>query len=395
MSTGKHTIIANARIVLSDRVVPRGYLVFRDGVVAEIGEGAAPQGTVATDAGGRTTTAGLVDVHTHGVETYLYERSGEDLRRGVSRLARFGTTTVLPTLYSTMSRAHLAHLEGLAAVCDEDLGCHVPGFHLEGPFLALSGAAGRQLPADLGLLRELLAACRGKVRVMSVSPEVKGVVGLIEHLVGAGVAVFLTHTAATAAETRRAVDAGARHATHFYDVFPVPAETEPGVRQVGAVEVLLSDPRCTVDFIADGVHVDPEAIRLALCCKGWGGVALISDSNIGAGLAAGRFETPWGFPVRVSPEDAARIDDPKHVEFGGLAGSSLTMNRAVSNIAKWFGPTECELWSVATSNPARIAGLAKGVGRIEVGGPADVVIWNSDFTPHRTYLGGNEVFAAE
>jgi N-acetylglucosamine-6-phosphate deacetylase len=103
------------------------------------------------------------------------------------------------------------------------------------------------------------------------------------------------------------------------------------VRPVGAVESILADPRASVDFIADGVHVHPTAIRAAVAAKGWQGVILITDSNIGAGLAGGIYDTPWGFQIRVSPTTAAR-----HAEKNTLAGSALTMNRGMANLLSWL-----------------------------------------------------------
>jgi N-acetylglucosamine-6-phosphate deacetylase len=108
------------------------------------------------------------------------------------------------------------------------------------------------------------------------------------------------------------------HATHFYNVFYPPAESDPGVRPVGAVEAILADPRASVDFIADGVHVHPTAIRAAIAAKTWAGVILITDSNIGAGLPAGVYDTPWGYRVKVAPGKAAR-----HETKNFLAGSAL------------------------------------------------------------------------
>ena len=101
--------------------------------------------------------------------------------------------------------------------------------------------------------------------------------------------VFMTHTMATVDETRRAIDAGVRHATHFYDVFPSPEETDRGVRPCGAAEVVLADERVSVDFILDGVHVEAVAVQVALRCKGPVGVCLATDANVGAGLPPGSY----------------------------------------------------------------------------------------------------------
>jgi N-acetylglucosamine-6-phosphate deacetylase len=275
-----------------------------------------------------------------------------------------------------------------------DAAC-LPGFHLEGPFLAITGAGADTLPGDLVLLKELLAATGDRVTAMSVSPDTPDIIPVIEHLAACNINVFITHTRATPEQTAAAIDAGARHATHFYDVFPVPAETDPGVRPVGAVEAILADRRCTVDFIADGVHVHPTAIRAAVVAKGWAGVSLITDSNIGAGLPAGIYETPWGFPIKTSPGNAARIDMPGHKSHGGLAGSSLTMDRGISNLRRWLNLPEEHVWAMGTANPARIAGL-QSKGGLHPGMDADFVLWDEDsdgdLCACQTWVGGRCVY---
>src|SRR5690606_15341739 len=110
------------------------------------------------------------------------------------------------------------HLESLTAALDKVAGVHVPGFHLEGPFLAITGAGGLTMNPDLKFLDELLAACGGRVTAMSLSPEKPGVIAAIERLVERGVQPFLTHTRASYEDTWAAIEAGATHATHFYDV---------------------------------------------------------------------------------------------------------------------------------------------------------------------------------
>lgn len=221
---------------------------------------------------------------------------------------------------------------------------------------------------------------------MSLSPDAPGIVPVIRRLTEQGVRVFLTHTRAGVEDTEKAIAAGATHATHFYNVFYPPAETEPGVRPVGAVETILADPRVSVDFIADGVHVHPMAIRAAVAAKGWQGVLLITDSNIGAGLPPGVYPTSWGFSVRVSPSTAAR-----HAIENTLAGSALTMDRGVANLLQWLSLPPEQVWAMATLNPARLLGLA-GKGRMQVGADADLVLWDADLTARRTWVNGNTVY---
>ena len=373
MSTSR---IENVRLVFPGEKIATGSLQLAEGKIAAIDfhpvAGQPP-----------LLTPGLIDVHTHGIGHHIYEAGPAALGAAAATLAQFGTTAVLPTLYAALTRNRLSELDLLAGALEKTA---LPGFHLEGPFLALAGAGAQTLPGDLGLLAELLAACRQRVRAMSISPETPNIVPVIQRLREAGVAVFMTHTRASVDQTEAAIAAGAQHATHFYDVFPVPLETEPGVRPVGAVEAILADRRASVDFIADGVHVHPVAIKAALAAKGWSGILLISDSNIGAGLLPGIHETPWGYRVRVAAGDAAR-----HATQGFLAGSALTMNAGIRNLLGWLDLPAEQIWAMGTLNPARLAGLTNK-GRIAVGADADLVLWDDNLEPLKTWMGGKCVY---
>ena len=390
--------ITNVRILSPGHSVTRGSLLLSDGRIARIDTSVSPDttpGATVIDGAGGLLTPGLIDLHTHGIGTHLYERSPEDLHAAARLLPRFGTTCVLPTLYRVMSRPSFGLLEALADALPQVRGVSMPGLHLEGPFLALPGAGAETIPGDVQLLKDLLAACRGRALAMSISPDTPNILPVIEHLRERRIAPLITHTRATVEQTQAAIAAGAVHATHFYNVFPAPAETEPGCRACGAVEAILADSRVSVDFIADGVHVPPVAIRAALAAKGAAGVMLITDSNIGAGLPPGEYETTWGFRVRVAPGDAARIGTPGHPAYGLLAGSALTMDQGVRNLARWLPSlAEHDLWSLATANPARLIGLEhKGV--VLAGADADLVLWDDVWRAVRTWVAGRCVWTDE
>jgi len=391
--------ITNARVVRPGVGTELGNVLVRDGKVAAIDPELMelPADCERIDAGEDLLTPGLVDIHTHGIHEFSYERGPNDLLDGTALLGRYGTTCILPTLYKLLERSSFAKLERLAAALPSVTSVDVPGFHLEGPFLAIPGAGASTVSGDLGLLDELLSAAEGRVRAMSVSPDCPNIIPVIERLREKSIAVFMTHTRASVEQTAVAIDAGASHATHFYDVFPAPPETEPGVRPVGAVETILADKRCTVDFICDGVHVDPMAIRSAVAAKGWQGVIAISDSNVGAGLTEGVYSTPWGYDVKVSERDAARVHDVAHPLHGLLAGSSLTMDRALSNLRDWLDLPSHDIWAMGTCNPARVIGLSRK-GVLEAGADADLVLWQENagrLQAIRTWLRGVCVYHAQ
>jgi N-acetylglucosamine-6-phosphate deacetylase len=382
-------LLRNVRILEPGRRIVTGDLLVCNGRVA--GQNPVPQAVgddvVEIFGNGRLLTPGLIDIHTHGIRQSLYEEGGEGLRSAARELSRFGVTTILPTIIPRPDKPECFKLlSDLAAAIPEIRDVNVPGLHLEGPFMAVGGAACPTLPGDLDLLNRLLESCGGRVTVMSVSPETPGILPLIAELRRRNIRVFLTHTRATVEQTEAALAAGACHATHFYNVFYAPLESDPGVRPAGAVEAILADARATVDFIADGVHVHPTAIRAAVAAKSWNGVILITDSNVGAGLPSGVYPTTWGFPVRVSPESAAR-----HATENTLAGSTLTMDRGMANLLRWLDLPPEQIWAMGTLNPARLLGLT-GKGHLDTGADADLVLWDDDLTAAMTWTQGALVY---
>jgi len=156
------------------------------------------------------------------------------------------------------------------------------------------------------------------------------------------------------------------------------------------VEAVYANSEVTVDFIADGVHVHPLAIRATLAAKGFRGISLITDSNIGAGLPEGLYDTPWGYPVYVKPGNGARIAGD-HPSKGVLAGSALTMNAGIVNLLRWLDLPPAQVWAMGAANPARCVGLTRK-GNIAAGMDADLVLWNDDLTPVSTWVMGKKVY---
>jgi N-acetylglucosamine-6-phosphate deacetylase len=382
----------NVRSIRPGEEIAPGRLLVEDGTIARVNPpaDACPPDATRIDGGGRLLGPGLIDLHTHGIAHYQFDSGPESLAAGAKILPSFGVTCMAATIVPKARPDLLEHLATIADALPGMEGAQVPGLHLEGPFVALPGAGCDTVPGDVGFLGELLGACRGRVLAMSISPDTPNILPVIERLHELGIAIFITHTAANAEQAQAAIDAGAHHATHFYDVFPLPEQTEPGVRPVGMLEAIYANPSVTVDFIADGVHVHPLAIRAALAAKGFQGISLITDSNIGAGLPEGLYDTPWGYPVYVKPGNGARIAGD-HPHKGVLAGSALTMNVGIANLLDWLKLPPAQVWAMGTANPARCVGLTRK-GLIADGMDADLVLWNDDLTPAGTWVMGKQVY---
>lgn len=382
-------IVRDAQLVKPGEAVIQGDILIRNGTIAAVGQVTSGERAGASEipAQGRLLTPGMIDLHTHGIGRSLYQTGAQGLRECAREIPRFGTTCVLPTIVPHPTEQTFSQLREISAAIPSIQEASVPGLHLEGPFMTCGGAACPTLPGDLNLLDKLLVACGNRVTAMSLSPDAPNILPIIRRLRDKDIRVLLTHTRADVEQTDAAIDAGATHATHFYDVFYAPAEKDPGVRPVGAVESILADPRMSVDFIADGVHVHPTAIRAALAAKGWPGLVLITDSNIGAGLPPGQYDTPWGFEVKVDPKTAAR-----NATTGSLAGSALTMDRGMANLLSWLKLPPEQVWAMGTLNPARILGLTQK-GILEPGADADIVLWDDGLQAAMTWVGGRLVYA--
>jgi len=341
------------------------------------------------DGSGSYLAPGYMDVHFHGSGNYLVDRGPEDVTALCGLLPQYGVTGYLPTITPGQEGAEVPFLASLAAL--SPAGAQILGFFLEGPFVALKGA----IPLDkmrsapgADHVRALREAGAPFPVVFGAAPDAEAVLDLIPHMAAGNVPVFTTHTAATVEVMQSGIDAGISHATHFYDVFPCPAVSDPGVRPCGAVEAILADPRVTVDFILDGEHVHPVAVQMALECKGPGGVCLITDANIGAGLPPGRHRGIWGTDIDFAYPGAPARMVTDGEENGCLAGSGLTMDRAVRNAVKLVGVSIPQAVRMASANPARVLRLEGSKGTVIPGYDADLVLLDRDLEVRTTWVGG-------
>jgi N-acetylglucosamine-6-phosphate deacetylase len=321
-----------------------------DGVIVEVGEGAAPAG--ALDAGSALLTPGFVDLQVNGVDDVDFVSADPDSWRRAGRAQlEEGVTAYCPTFITAPFDDYPPALERAREAKADAQRRSLPavvGVHLEGPFLG--GAPGAHpvdlvRPADPGWLRTVLAEFPGLVKIVTLAPEADPGSAATRLLREEGVAVALGHSTATAEKARAAVDAGAQLVTHLFNAMGPLHHREPGL--AGAA---LDDDRLTPTLIPDLVHVHPAVLRLAIRQKH--NVALITDRVATTGL-------------RVTDDSAARLAD------GTLAGSTLSMERAVRNTVGLGVPVERAV-EMASTIPAGALGLTDR-GRIAPGMRADLV----------------------
>lgn len=299
-----------------------------------------------------------------------------------AKLPSTGVTSYLPTLISSPCELY----EPFLAALEHDgpkPGARVLGAHLEGPFLAPSrkGAhdAANLRPVDTGFLRRLLGL--GRVRVMTLAPELTRAREAIELLREEGTVASAGHTEATYEEVLAAVDAGLELGTHLYN-----AMSAMGHRAPGAVGALLASERVRVGVVPDGVHVHKGALRVAYRIKGPENLFLVTDAMAAAGMPPGDYEL-GGRRVRLD-DGAVRLPD------GTLAGSALTMDLAVRNVAKLLGIPTRDAVRMATETPADVLGM-RGKGRIVPGADADLALLAPDGTVEETVVAGVSVYRRE
>lgn len=374
--------------IVTENVIVSGYLVLDGGKIADVTL-EKPQCEI-EDRSDCYLLPGFIDMHIHGVHNFLVDDGPEALAGMCRTLPRYGVTGFLPTVSPSPMGQDSAYLKTLSATSPE--GTHILGFHLEGPFLALTGAFNKDAIGGGGADRvnALIAAAKPYKCIFSISPDVDGIFDLIPIMAQDDTPVFMTHTAANVQQAQKAIELGARHCTHFYDVFPCPPVSEPGVRPSGIVEAVLADPRVSVDFILDGVHVDPIAVKMALVAKqsGPGSVCLITDANVGAGFQPGTYTFGNMGDICFDYPGAPARSVKDHT----LAGSGLTLDVALRNAVKLLGLDLVAASKLLSYNPAKVLHLEKQKGLLASGYDADFVVLDSNLEVQSTWVSGKEFY---
>jgi N-acetylglucosamine-6-phosphate deacetylase len=356
-------LLGGIRLATPDDVVDDAWLTVDGDRVTRVGRGRAP-GRVDLDLDGALVVPGFVDLHCHGGGGASY--GSDDAGRAAAFHLWHGTTTTLASLVSGPPDVLEEQVSRLAALTRDGL---VAGTHLEGPFLARTrcGAHDPTVLRDPSLaeIDRLTAAAGGTLRMMTLAPERAGALDAIARLTTAGVVAAIGHTEATYEQTRAAIAAGARVATHIGNAMPPVHHRMPG-----PVLALLEDDRVACELINDGIHLHPAFVTDVRRRAGAERVVLITDAIAAAGTGDGEFRV-GAVAVRVSG-GAARVEAT-----GVLAGSTLTLGEAFRRAVTEGGFSIPEAVRATSTTAARLLGRPDR-GYVRVGAQADLVVLDTE-----------------
>ncbi|WP_420237041.1 N-acetylglucosamine-6-phosphate deacetylase [Telmatobacter bradus] len=345
-------------------------VVIEDGLIVSISTRASkelPAQAQVLDYPGATLAPAFFDVHIHGCSGHdVMEATPEALRAVGSFLASRGTGSYLATTVTAPLDATLRSLSGLAKLLSQptpEAQARPLGIHLEGPFLSHQ-KRGVHPPADLlepscATFDRLYEAAEGHVRLMTLAPELPGAAELAAHATARGVRISMGHSNATAAEARTCIASGAVSATHTFNAMRALDHREPGI-----LGIVLANDDLFAELICDGIHTAPEIVKLWWSAKGPQRAILVTDAMSATGMPDGEYLL-GGFPVQVA--------NGKAMSGGVLAGSVLTLDRALTNFIAYTGAPLEQALRLLTANPASMIGLADQASSLTVGRPANLV----------------------
>jgi N-acetylglucosamine-6-phosphate deacetylase len=309
---------------------------------------------------------GLLDLQCNGfagVDFNHSETTIEEVRESIRALWRHGCTSVLPTIITgTVERMESFFHRLGEALHDPSIAKSVPGFHLEGPFISPEeGARGAHplhavRPAEKRLWQRLQRAADGRIRLLTLAPEVRGALPLIRLLRSEGVLPALGHTMATAREVSDAADAGALMSTHLGNGCP-----QSIARHANPIFAQLGEDRLAASVIPDGIHLPPEVLRSIARAKGRTRTVLVTDAMAAAGAPPGRYRL-GEMMVEVGTDRVVRQPGSPN-----LAGSALTMDDAVARYTAMTGEPLAESWDAASVRPAALLKRADTRKRVDLG----------------------------
>lgn len=379
--------LCNAKLVLSDQIVDRGWVLVENELIKAAGEGVPPAGQERVDAGGCYLAPGFIDLHVHGGRGSDFLQASADAFLTAADFHLSGGTTALCPTAATATYDHFDSILDAWKRAKSGSKARLLPVHLEGPHLAPSkaGAQDPKLMTAPGVEEQDWILTRAQsISQMTIAPELPGALALIETATRTGVMMSAGHTEASDEDMRTAAAAGLRKVTHLFNAMS--AASKRGLfRQAGALEFALSEESIFCELVADGFHVSPTLIKLAYRAKGAGRIALVSDCVAGGGLPEGTKFQLGRVACKVGPGYGVLDDE------SALAGSLAQMIDLVRVVTQRGEISLFDAVRMASLTPATILGIDDRFGSIQPGKTADLVLFNEQFVVQRVWVAGKLV----
>lgn len=321
---------------------------------------------------------GFIDTHIHGIGGFgTDDENSNSILKMSEYLLKYGVTSFIPTLYSAKEEQLVQNIRAIVNAMGKETGAKILGIHLEGPFISPE-RLGVQTPdsispVDIDLMKRLWEASEGKIINMTVAPELKGMRELALYCIKKGIILQAGHTNATYEQMVEGMQVRIMHITHLFN-----AMSRIHHRNPGAVGAAFIHPELSCELIADGVHIDPNLIKMLVQFKPADKLVLITDSL--------KPTKQKNTPLFANGEEVYLDKCFYRKSDNVIAGSSLTMIDGVKNLISW-GLTPDLAIRMASTNPARLMNL-KNKGFLAPGYDADLVIFNKDCEILGTVLNG-------
>ena len=382
-------VIKNGRVLTPFKTIEKGVVVFEGEKIVAVGrenEVRTPKSAKIIDASDGVVAPGFIDIHVHGGKGRdVMDASYEAINELSKFFATHGNTAFVATTISASRSELLKVAKAVRLTMEKGTdGAEVLGIHMEGPYMSPdergAHAADQIRPPSLEEFQEIWEASNRAVRMVTLAPEWAGSEKFIENLRSLGVVASVGHSNATYSQVVDAIQHGLRHASHTFHRMRGFHHREPGV--VGAV---LVHDELTAELICDNVHVHPTAMKLLVKAKGANRVVLITDAIRAVGMPNGEYKVGKATVIVKNGVSRSAV--------GELAGSTLTMDRAVRNMVKSVGLPLQTAIKMAATNPATTLGIDKVKGSVKPGKDADIVIIDEEVNVYMTIVKGRVVYA--
>lgn len=379
--------ITNGTIITPFRILKDRVLLVKDGKIFSIENKSenVPRNMQIINANGNYIAPGFIDLHVHGGGgADFMDASYDAIKRIADTHCRYGTTSFLATTM-TMSRKKI--LDSLKSVKEaykiKTGSAQILGIHLEGPYIneKMKGAQNKAYIKSPSVeeFKEYINASGNLIKIVSLAPELPGALEFINWLKMQYIIVSAGHTSATYEQMKSGIDTGLKYVTHTFNAMTGLHHREPGV--VGAA---LTSPELIIELIADGIHLHPAVMDLAFRSKEKEKIVLITDAIRATGLPPGKYDL--GGQTVIVNKTSARLQDKT------LAGSVLTLDRAVKNMVSKVKVPIADAIQMVTYNPAKCISIEDKKGSIEPGKDADIVILNKKLEIVLTMVMGEVIF---